>query len=626
MLSQLNSRQHGRVHVTDIADDPRSEPWKLHSVGEAVEVRVLGVGEGGEVDLSMKSSALKSKGSSNGISSVSQLAPGAHVSGFVKQVNKGGCFVAISRSVDARVKMCNLADTFVSDPAQEFPKGKLVKGTILSVDESSGRAEMTLRSDGMDAAAGRSQIDNNAHVEEGSVQMGTVRRVRPTACLSPSTARVDRVCATSACLRMRGSGDSLEQHVRAGERVRVKVLQVDEETGKISLGMKPSLFADDEMPDGDAGAGMEEDPLMADEDEEMEEDDDDDSADEAEEEEEIDDDDEDAEDDESDEDDDESDEDDDESDEEGADVLEGDDDVDMDSEDGDDVDEDDEGEDDSDDEDDEDSDDEDLEDDDKGAVDEDIGFDWDDDKNAKDEEDEEDAADEGPKSKSKSKRERAKEKAAKELELHRKEQALRDKADAAPETAQDFEKLIMSSPRSLLTSGSGTWRFRCPWAHTTKGEIVAERAPAAIPADDEDERMNVWVAYLNLENLHGKPSPRRRFSSCSTAPPRLPTQRSCTSPSPASTSDPGRTTWLPRRSRQPRGGSASPPRCGSHTFALRSSTSAIRMQIRRASARRSTAPPNHCRSASTSRCWCRLRCWRFGRGRLSAVGPCSSRS
>jgi len=499
---QLNSRQHGRVHVTDIADDPRSEPWKLHSVGEAVEVRVLGVGEGGEVDLSMKSSALKSKGSSNSISSVSQLAPGAHVSGFVKQVNKGGCFVAISRSVDARVKMCNLADTFVSDPAQEFPKGKLVKGTILSVDESSGRAEMTLRSDGMDAAAGRSQIDNNAHVEEGSVQMGTVRRVQTYGVfVTLDGSGRSGLCHISMFADARIK-DSLEQHVRAGERVRVKVLQVDEETGKISLGMKPSLFADDEMPDGDAGAGTEEDPLMADEDEETEEedDDDDDSADEAEEEEEIDDDDEDAEDDESDEDDDESDE-------EGADVLEGDDDVDMDSEDGDDMDEDDEGEDDSDDEDDEDSDDEDSEDDEKGAVDEDIGFDWDDDKNAKDEEDEEEDADEGPKSKSKSKRERAKEKVAKELELHRKEQALRDKADAAPETAQDFEKLIMSSPRS-----SYVWlrymAFQMSVGAYDEARSVAERALKAIPADDEDERMNVWVAYLNLENLHGKPSPR----------------------------------------------------------------------------------------------------------------------
>ena len=108
----------------DIVDDPRSEPWKLwHSVGEAVEVRVLGVGEGGEVDLSMKSSALKSKGSSNGISSVSQLAPGAHVSGFVKQVNKEDASSPSPEGrLDARVKMCNLADTFVSDLAR-VPQG-----------------------------------------------------------------------------------------------------------------------------------------------------------------------------------------------------------------------------------------------------------------------------------------------------------------------------------------------------------------------------------------------------------------------------------------------------------------------------------------------------------------------
>ena len=32
---------------------------------------------------------------------------------------------------------------------------------------------------------------------------------------------------------------------------------------------------------------------------------------------------------------------------------------------------------------------------------------------------------------------------------------------------------------------------------------VAERALEAIPAQEEDERMNIWIAYLNLENSHG---------------------------------------------------------------------------------------------------------------------------
>jgi ribosomal protein S1 len=192
---QLNSRQFGRVHVTDIADDPRAEPWKRFKVGEVVEVRVVGdVGEGGEVDLSLRASHLKGGASAAKKSSkkgkaeeddadggfdsmtMEKLAPGAAVTGFVKQCTKGGCFVAISRSVDARVKLCNLADDFVADPSAAFPKGKLVTGVILSVDISAGRAEMTMRTDGQDGGA-KSAV-NDAPVEEGTTQMGTVRRAQ----------------------------------------------------------------------------------------------------------------------------------------------------------------------------------------------------------------------------------------------------------------------------------------------------------------------------------------------------------------------------------------------------------------------------------------------------------------
>ena len=46
------------------------------------------------------------------------------------------------------------------------------------------------------------------------------------------------------------------------------------------------------------------------------------------------------------------------------------------------------------------------------------------------------------------KREKARRKAAKELELHKKEQALKHRADAAPETASEFEKALMANPKS----------------------------------------------------------------------------------------------------------------------------------------------------------------------------------
>jgi rRNA biogenesis protein RRP5 len=230
--------------------------------------------------------------------------------------------------------------------------------------------------------------------------------------------------------------DGLDSHVRTGERVRVKVLGVDLETAKISLGMKPSLFTTDDD-DDDAGNALavdtkKEDVLVADE------------TDDEEDEEEADDEDEDDED----EDDDEAKDDDDE-------AIDADD---SDSEDGDAlVDDDDEdievgGDDEDDDDDDEAGSDDDSE---AGSDSEDAavametgddGLDWDaGDKNLKNALDDDDANDDKTVL---TKREKAKKKANKELALHAKELELRHRADAAPENAKEFEKALMGNPRS----------------------------------------------------------------------------------------------------------------------------------------------------------------------------------
>ena len=522
---QLTSRRRGRVHVTDMSDEFKPEPWRRFKIGDAVDARVVGVGEGGEVDLSVRASALadandsakkkrKKKGGGDdasfvddAVASVAQLAPGARVSGYVKQVNKGGCFVALSRSVDARVKMCNLGDAFVADPAAAFPKGALVSGVVVSVDAAAGRCELTLRSDGQDGGA-KSNAANDAPVEVGAVQMGTVRRVQTYGVfVTLDGSGRSGLCHISAFADARIK-DGLEAHVRAGERVRVKVLDVDRETGRVSLGMKPSLFEDaDGDADRDKDAPAEEDPLMADEDEEDEEED------EEEEDEDDEDEEEDSEPEEEEEGDDddlvgEDDDDEEEESDDDEDALIGDDDSDDEDDDEDDAamdhdaSDDDASDEDDDDDSNSDSDDSDSE---PAAMDADVGFDWDAETKAPaSTEDDAARADDG---KPKSKREKARLKAQKELELHRKEQALRERADAAPENAQEFEKLLMANPRS-----SYVWirylAFQVSVGAHDEAREVAERALKAVPASEEDERMNLWVAYLNLENLHGKPTPR----------------------------------------------------------------------------------------------------------------------
>ena len=369
-----------------------------------------------------------------------------------------------------------------------------------------------MRSDGGDASnrdgGSHGSNANLARIEVGLVTMGTVRRVQTYGVfVTLDGSGRWGLCHISAFADARIK-DGLEAHVRAGERVRVKVLEVDETSGRVSLGMKPSLFTEEDAErdaETDGAAGKKADVLLVDEEDEEDEDAEDDE------------DEEDEEDDEDEDEDDDEDEDEDEEDDEGADeeaedaeddASDGSDDLvasDDSEEDEMDVDSEDDSEDADADADSADSDSEPMDDD---------GLDWDADdakgKRDRGGDDEADAiANDLMDSKPLTKREKARKKAAKEMELHKKEQALKTRADAAPETASEFEKALMGNPRS-----SFLW-IRYAAFHVSVGahdeaRAVAERALKAIPASDQDEKMNVWVMYLNLEHAHREAQPARR--------------------------------------------------------------------------------------------------------------------
>lgn len=74
---------------------------------------------------------------------------------------------------------------------------------------------------------------------------------------------------------------------------------------------------------------------------------------------------------------------------------------------------------------------------------------------------------------------------------------------SAPTTAVDFEKLLLTSPNS-----SYTWIQYIAHVYQSTGEIsaarkIANRAISTMGYREEDEKYNVWVAYLNLEYQFG---------------------------------------------------------------------------------------------------------------------------
>ncbi|XP_051837292.1 protein RRP5 homolog isoform X1 [Antechinus flavipes] len=103
--------------------------------------------------------------------------------------------------------------------------------------------------------------------------------------------------------------------------------------------------------------------------------------------------------------------------------------------------------------------------------------------------------------KKKSKKDKELEKQQAEKELTRIETALMD-PNWQPETADDFDRLVLSSPNSSIL-----WlRYMAFHLHATeieKARAVAERALKSISFREEQEKLNVWVALMNLENMYG---------------------------------------------------------------------------------------------------------------------------
>uniref|UniRef100_A0A8C3DLD0 Protein RRP5 homolog n=1 Tax=Corvus moneduloides TaxID=1196302 RepID=A0A8C3DLD0_CORMO len=103
--------------------------------------------------------------------------------------------------------------------------------------------------------------------------------------------------------------------------------------------------------------------------------------------------------------------------------------------------------------------------------------------------------------KKQTKKEKELEKQKKEKELCRVEAALMDPS-RQPQSADDFDRLVLGSPNSSIL-----WlqymAFHLQATEVEKARAVAERALKTISFREEQEKLNVWVALLNLENMYG---------------------------------------------------------------------------------------------------------------------------
>ncbi|XP_071562624.1 rRNA biogenesis protein RRP5 [Temnothorax nylanderi] len=117
--------------------------------------------------------------------------------------------------------------------------------------------------------------------------------------------------------------------------------------------------------------------------------------------------------------------------------------------------------------------------------------------------DDEEEPEEEPKRKKKKKlsaAERREQERQKEREIRQREEALA--SNQAPSSVDQFDKLVLSSPDSSLV-----WlqymAYHLQATEIDKARTVARRAIKTVNFREENERLNVWNAWLNLESRYG---------------------------------------------------------------------------------------------------------------------------
>ncbi|TKY53223.1 RRP5-like protein [Spatholobus suberectus] len=257
LLVQVRPHTYGKVHFTELADTLVPDPLSGYHEGQFVKCVVLEVSYTVKgtihVDLSLRSSNVKLSQDSADVHSIvnangkcvkiEDLHPDMIVKGYIKNVSPKGCFILLSRKIDAKILLSNLSDQYVKEPEKEFPIGKLVIGRVLSVEPLSNRVEVTLKTSTVPNMP-KSEIIDLSKFHVGDVISGRIKRVESFGLFIA----IDNTSMVGLCHVSEISDnhiENIEENYRAGERVKARVLKVDEERHRISLGMKNSYMRDE---------------------------------------------------------------------------------------------------------------------------------------------------------------------------------------------------------------------------------------------------------------------------------------------------------------------------------------------------------------------------------------------
>ncbi|KAL2011206.1 hypothetical protein VTN00DRAFT_3924 [Thermoascus crustaceus] len=248
VIMQLSETVVGAVNLIDMADDySKANPTVYHK-NEVLRTCIVDVDvPNKKVSLSLRPSKVLSSSlpvEDLEITSLKQLKVDDIVRGFVRRVADNGLFVTLGHKVTAYVRVSDLSDSYLKEWKDEFQVDQLVKGRIIFVDPENNKVMMSLK---------ESVLDPNyktpitlRDLKPGQIVTGKVRSVEEFGAfiVVDGSANVSGLCHRSEMAEQRV--EDARKLYEKGDAVKAKILKIDYEKEKISFGLKASYFAGDE--------------------------------------------------------------------------------------------------------------------------------------------------------------------------------------------------------------------------------------------------------------------------------------------------------------------------------------------------------------------------------------------
>ena len=219
----------GLMHVTDMSYGKVGHPSDVCKVGEVLKVKVIRFDrERGRISLGLKQTR-----NDPWLDIDSRYRPGQRVRGKVTNTTKYGAFIELEQGVEGLLHISEMSwSKRLKDPSEVMKAGDTVEVLVLKADKGSKKISL-----GYKQLLVNPWDELRARHPEGSLVEGVVKNVADFGLFVDIGEEIDglvHVSDLSWNTRVKNPGELF----RKGDRIQAKVLKVDPEAQKFSLGIK----------------------------------------------------------------------------------------------------------------------------------------------------------------------------------------------------------------------------------------------------------------------------------------------------------------------------------------------------------------------------------------------------